>query len=98
MERVALPDAAIGTDYLLHLTAGLIRSAVDEARMREPRPTGGLIYSGEVLLELVAPGSRGKTRTPFQAAAMDTWDTGMPFRDTLRKQAATRGCRFARTG
>jgi adenylosuccinate lyase len=26
-----------------------------------------------------------------QAAAMDTWDNGTPFRDALRKQAATRG-------
>ena len=26
-----------------------------------------------------------------QAAAMETWETGVPFRDTLRKQAATRG-------
>jgi adenylosuccinate lyase len=26
-----------------------------------------------------------------QAAAMDTWESGTPFRDTLRKQAATRG-------
>ena len=26
-----------------------------------------------------------------QSAAMETWDNGTPFRDTLRKQAATRG-------
>ena len=35
VERVALPDAAIVTDYLLHLTTGLIPALrVDTARMR----------------------------------------------------------------
>src|SRR6202045_3983164 len=35
VERVALPDAAIATDYLLHLTSGLVEGlVVDAARMR----------------------------------------------------------------
>src|SRR5262249_59262501 len=35
VERVALPDAAIATDYLLHLTTGLVTGlVVDTARMR----------------------------------------------------------------
>src|SRR5947208_4188672 len=45
VERVALPDAAIATDYLLHLTTGLIGGlVVDAARMRANLElTGGLI-------------------------------------------------------
>jgi adenylosuccinate lyase len=94
VERIALPDAAIATDYLLHLTTGLIEGLqVDAARMRANLDfTGGLLYSSAVLLELVSAGmSREDAYALVQAAAMETWETGAPFRDTLRKQAATRG-------
>jgi adenylosuccinate lyase len=94
VERVALPDAAITADYLLHLTAGLVEGlTVDVARMRvNMEATGGLLYSSAVLLELVSAGmSREDAYALVQAAAMDTWDGGIPFRDALRKQAATRG-------
>jgi adenylosuccinate lyase len=103
-ERVALPDAAITVDYLLHLTAGLVEGlTVDADRMRaNMNATGGLLYSSAVLLELVSAGmSREDAYALVQAAAMDTWavlaeaptapSTGTPFRDALRKQAATRG-------
>jgi adenylosuccinate lyase len=94
VERIALPDAAIATDYLLHLTIGLVSGlTVDAARMRANLDlTGGLMYSSAVLLELVSAGmSREDAYALVQAAAMETWDSGAPFRDTLRKQAATRG-------
>jgi adenylosuccinate lyase len=93
-ERIALPDAAIATDYLLHLTTGLVEGlTVDAARMRANLDsTRGLIYSSAVLLELVSSGlAREEAYALVQAAAMDTWNSGTPFRDTLRKQAATRG-------
>jgi adenylosuccinate lyase len=103
VERVALPDAAITADYLLHLTTGLVEGlTVDAARMRvNMEATGGLLYSSAVLLELVSAGmSREDAYALVQAAAMDTWAAlagapaapgGVPFRDALRKQAATRG-------
>jgi len=94
VERIALPDAAIATDYLLHLTTGLVEGLqVDAARMRANLDfTGGLLYSSAVLLELVSAGmSREDAYALVQAAAMETWETGASFRDTLRKQAATRG-------
>ena len=58
VERVALPDAAIAVDYLLHLTTGLIEGlVVDADRMRANLDaTGGLLYSSAALLELVASG------------------------------------------
>ncbi|HKB30769.1 MAG TPA: adenylosuccinate lyase [Streptosporangiaceae bacterium] len=93
-ERVALPDAAIVTDYLLHLTTGLMRDlAVDTARMRANLDaTGGLIYTSGVLLDLVRAGmSREDSYALVQAAAMDTWQTGTPLRETLRKVAAAHG-------
>jgi adenylosuccinate lyase len=94
VERIALPDAAITADYLLHLTTGLIEGlTVNAERMRANMDaTGGLLYSSAVLLVLISEGlAREDAYALVQAAAMETWDTGTPFRDTLRKQAATRG-------
>src|SRR5579862_9866245 len=94
VERIALPDAAIATDYVLHLTTELVEGlTVDAARMRANLDaTGGLIYSSAVLLELVSAGmSREDAYALVQAAAMETWDRGTPFRETLLKQAASRG-------
>jgi adenylosuccinate lyase len=94
VERIALPDAAIGTDYLLHLTSRLVGGlAVDAERMRANLDaTGGLIYSSAVLLELVESGlSRENAYAVTQAAAMQTWSTGEPFRETLREHAAAGG-------
>jgi adenylosuccinate lyase len=93
-ERVALPDAAIVTDYLLEQTTGLVKGLiVDVARMRANLDaTHGLIFTSAVLLELVAAGmSREDSYALVQAAAMDTWRTGVPFRETLRTQAAQHG-------
>ncbi|MDQ1748546.1 MAG: adenylosuccinate lyase [Frankiaceae bacterium] len=94
VERIAFPDAAIGTDYLLHLTARLVNGlVVNVERMRSNLDaTGGLIYSSAVLLELVESGlSREDAYGLTQGAAMETWRSGVPFRETLRKHAADAG-------
>ncbi|MGD0699380.1 MAG: adenylosuccinate lyase [Trebonia sp.] len=93
-ERIALPDAAIATDYLLHLTAGLVEGlVVDIDRMRANMDvTHGLLYSSSVLLELVSSGlSREDAYALVQAAAMETWDNETPFRDSLITQGKNRG-------
>ncbi len=93
-ERIALPDAAIATDYLLHLTTRLVSGlVVDAARMRANLDaSGGLIYTSAVLLELVEAGlSREDAYALTQRAAMTTWETGVPFRETLRTAAADAG-------
>ena len=94
VERIALPDAAIGTDYLLHLTPRLVNGLVVNAERMQANleSTGGLIYSSAVLLELVEGGmSREDAYAITQAAAMETWRSGTPFRETLRKHAADSG-------
>jgi len=94
VERIALPDAAISVDYLLHLTTGLVEGlVVDADRMRANLDaTHGLLYSSAALLELVASGvAREDAYALVQTAAMETWNTGTPFRETLRKEAAARG-------
>jgi adenylosuccinate lyase len=93
VERIALPDASIATDYLLHLTIGLVEGlVVDVARMRaNMNVTNGLLYSSAVLLELVSGGlSREDAYALVQAAAMDTWDNETPFRDSLLTQGKKR--------
>ncbi len=94
VERIALPDASIGLDYLLHLTTRLVTGlVVDADRMRANlESTGGLIYTSAVLLELVEMGlSREEAYALTQAAAMATWQTGTPFRETLRVEAGRAG-------
>jgi adenylosuccinate lyase len=94
VERVALPDAAIGTDYLLAQTTELVEGlTVDVVRMRANLDaTGGLIYTSAALLELVRAGmSREDGYALVQQAAMETWDTGTPFRVTLRAAAKAHG-------
>ncbi|MFL6238303.1 MAG: adenylosuccinate lyase [Actinomycetes bacterium] len=94
VERIALPDAAIGTDYLMHLTSRVVTGlVVDPQRMRANlEATGGLIYTSVVLLDLVEQGtSREDAYALVQAAAMETWESGLPFRETLRKHADDAG-------
>src|SRR6202034_3751568 len=94
VERIALPDAATATDYLLNLTTGVVEGlVVDEARMRANlESTGGLIYTSSILLALVDSGmSREDAYALVQAAAMITWQTGIPMRETLRAEAAAQG-------
>jgi adenylosuccinate lyase len=91
---VALPDAAIATDYLLHLTRQLVAGlVVDADRMRANLDSsGGLVYTSAVLLELVRTGlSREDAYALVQAAAMEAWAGGRPFREALRAQAAEAG-------
>src|SRR6185369_13024810 len=58
VERVIFPDSTILVDYLLAKTTDLIaRLLVYPRRMAENlEMTHGLVYSGELLLELVAKG------------------------------------------
>ena len=58
VERVILPDSTILVDYLLAKTTDLVRLLlVYPERMRQNLDMGGgLVYSGQVLLELAAKG------------------------------------------
>jgi adenylosuccinate lyase len=92
-ERVALADAAIATDYLLAETTWIMEGlTVDPARMlANLESSHGLIYTSAVLLELVSAGlSREEAYSLVQGAAMVTWQSGVPFRETLRAQAESR--------
>ena len=99
-ERVALPDAAIATDFLLAQTTSLVGGLrVDADRMRANLDaTSGLVYSSAVLLQLVDSGmSREDAYALVQQAAMVTWETSTPFRDTLLEAAGERGVQLDKT-
>jgi len=86
VERVIFPDSTILTDYLLDKTASLVdRLVVYPQRMAENLDlTHGLVYSGELLLELVAKGiTREEAYRWVQRNAMRVWDEGGTFKDKV---------------
>ena len=89
-ERVILPDTCILADYLLAKTANLIdKLLVYPARMlKNLELTGGLVFSGQLLLELAAAGmSREDAYKLVQKNAMQGWANdetdGPTFRDLV---------------
>jgi adenylosuccinate lyase len=87
-ERVILPDSTILADYLLHKTEQLIaKLLVYPARMlKNLESTGGLIFSGQLLLDLAESGmSREDAYRLVQAHAMNSWKNDLTFRDEVAK-------------
>jgi adenylosuccinate lyase len=87
-ERVILPDSTILADYLLAKTENLIaKLLVYPARMlRNLESTGGLIFSGQLLLDLAAAGmSREDAYRLVQSHAMRAWKEDLVFRDEVAK-------------
>jgi adenylosuccinate lyase len=90
VERIVFPDSTILTDYLLDKTATLIeRLVVYPERMKENLDlTQGLVYSGELLLELVAHGvTREDAYGWVQRNAMRVWDEGGTFKQKVLSDA-----------
>jgi adenylosuccinate lyase len=90
-ERIILPDSTILADYLLAKTDQLIaRLLVYPDRMlRNLESTGGLIFSGQLLLDLAAAGiSREDAYRLVQSHAMRAWKEGLAFRDEVARDPA----------
>jgi adenylosuccinate lyase len=86
VERVILPDSTILTDYLLDKTTGLVdRLVVYPERMRRNlEMTRGLVFSGQVLLDLAAAGMlREHAYRIVQAHAMRVWEEEGDFRAAI---------------
>ncbi len=89
-ERVILPDSTILVDYMLHKTASLIDTlVVYPERMRANlEASGGLVFSGQLLLDLVENGiSRERAYRMVQRHAMRAWKEGRSFRDLVFNDA-----------
>ena len=88
VERVILPDSTILVDYLLAKTTDLVRLLlVYPERMRQNLDMGGgLVYSGQVLLELAAKGVlREKAYGWVQRNAMKAWEEDVSFRKLIEQ-------------
>jgi adenylosuccinate lyase len=85
-ERIIFPDSTILADYLLDRTATLIEKlVVYPDRMKQNLElTHGLIYSGELLLALVAKNvTREDAYRWVQRNAMRVWDEGGTFKEKV---------------
>ena len=87
VERVILADSAILTDYLLAKAQWL----VDGMRVHPDRmlqnleSTQGLIFSGQLLLDLAAAGMLRETAYKLvQTHAMRAWESGKSFRAAIQ--------------
>jgi adenylosuccinate lyase len=90
VERVIFPDSTIVLDYLLEKTRDMLdRLVVYPDRMRENLDlTHGLVYSGQLLLELVEQGvPREDAYRWVQRNAMRVWDEGVSFLDGILADA-----------
>ena len=86
VERIILPDSTILADYLLTKTTQLVdQLMVYPARMRRNLDlTRGLVFSGQLLLDLVAAGMLRETAyRVVQAHAMRAWEEESDFRAAI---------------
>ena len=85
-ERVIIPDSTTLVDYMLQKTANLVDTMfVYPERMKANlESTGGLVFSGQLLLDLVEHGvSREDAYRMVQTHAMRAWKEGLNFRDLV---------------
>ena len=86
VERVIFPDSTILTDYLLAKTTSLIDKLLvyPKRMLRNLESTGGLIFSGQLLLDLAESGmSREDAYRLVQSHAMRAWREELIFRDLV---------------
>jgi adenylosuccinate lyase len=85
-ERVVLPDATIGFDYMQHLATRIVEGMTVHAdRMRENiELTHGALFSQRALTALVESGmTRDDAYRVVQENAQRAWDEGKDFRELI---------------
>jgi adenylosuccinate lyase len=88
VERIIFPDSTILIDYLLDKTTDLIdRLLVYPERMKKNlESTGGLIFSGQLLLDLTEAGMlREDAYRLVQSHALRAWREDLNFRDEIAR-------------
>jgi adenylosuccinate lyase len=86
VERIILPDSTTLIDYMLHKTTNLIDTlfVYPERMLANLEGTGSLVYSGQLLLDLVENGvSREDAYRLVQNHAMRAWKEGINFHDLV---------------
>jgi adenylosuccinate lyase len=93
VERIILPDSTILIDYMLHrMTEIIANMKVFPERMQcNLDATKGLVFSGQLLQDLVEHGApREDAYKWVQAHAMEAWETETSFRDRVAADANIR--------
>ena len=88
VERIILPDSTILVDYMLSKMTMLIGEmrVFPERMMRNLESTHGLIYSGQLLQDLVEKGMpRDDAYKAVQENAMAAWESDTSFRERVSK-------------
>ena len=86
VERVILPDSTILADYLLHRMTEIVRDmrVFPERMLRNLNATQGLVFSGQLLQDLVEHGApREDAYKWVQSNAMAAWESESSFRDRV---------------
>jgi len=86
VERVILPDSTILADYMLHRTAEIVANmkVFPERMKRNLDATQGLIFSGQLLQDLVEHGApREDSYKWVQGHAMAAWESETSFKDRV---------------
>jgi adenylosuccinate lyase len=88
VERIIIPDSTTLVDYMLHKTTNVLETMfVYPERMKSNlESTRGLVFSGQLLLDLVEHGmSREEAYRAVQSHAMRAWKEGLNFRELVVK-------------
>jgi adenylosuccinate lyase len=89
-ERVVIPDATIGLDYMQHIATRIVEGmTVHTERMRENLDlTHGALFSQRALTALVESGmSRDEAYRVVQESAQRAWDERIDFRELIAERA-----------
>ena len=90
VERVILPDSTILVDYMLSKMTTIVSEmrVFPERMLRNLESTQGLVYSGQLLQDLVEKGMpRDDAYKAVQENAMAAWDSETSFRERVAKDA-----------
>jgi adenylosuccinate lyase len=90
VERVILPDSTILVDYMLNRVANIVANmkVFPERMLRNLNATQGLVFSGQLLQDLVEHGApREDAYKWVQAHAMAAWESESSFRDRVGADA-----------
>jgi adenylosuccinate lyase len=88
VERVILPDSTILVDYMLSKMTALVSQmrVFPERMLRNLESTHGLVYSGQLLQDLVEKGMpRDDAYKAVQSNAMAAWESETNFRERVEK-------------
>jgi adenylosuccinate lyase len=93
VERVILPDSTTLVDYMLHKTTEIVANmkVFPERMARNLNATLGLVFSGQVLQDLVEHGApREDAYKWVQGHAMTAWESETSFKDRIAGDANVR--------